>query len=495
MHAEQAVSALESGVAVFCQKPLGRTAAEAQTVIAAARRHDLLLGVDLSYRFLNPVKKVRKLCREGELGNIYALDLQFHNAYGPDKPWFYDRRQSGGVYHSLVSDWNHGNAHFLRGVVSELQARGHQVIVYEPCEGWSRQNLVAEHGEEPLRKFATAYPQLSSVTYNLESLDLDDALLQADMALVHEWNEPTLIWRIGRHRAAGGQYRLYFHDTHHRMVTDPQSMARFDLVNYDGVLAYGAALRELYQQGGRVQRAWTWHEAADTRVFHPLSSPAAAGAGDVVWIGNWGDGERTAELETFLIEPIKELSLHARVYGVRYPDTAQQTLAAAGIEYGGWQPNFEVPAVFARYRVTLHVPRRPYVTALPGIPTIRPFEALACGIPLICSPWEDTEGLFTPGRDFLVARNRREMTQLLRAVLNEPDLAEELAAHGLSTIRARHTCAHRVEQLLAIDAEVRGAGTATMPIDSAPPFPTTAGGLSRPEMVQPPYTVLEGEHL
>src|SRR5699024_762173 len=115
------------------------------------------------------------------------------------------------------------------------------------------------------------------------------------------------------------------------------------------------------------------------------------------WIGNWGDGERARELQEFLIEPARDLRLSGSVYGVRYPDEALQALAATNLVYRGWLPNVEVPRQFARHRVTLHVPRRPYVEQLPGIPTIRLFEALACGIPLICAPWEDAEGLFRPG--------------------------------------------------------------------------------------------------
>src|SRR5207248_6767087 len=103
---------------------------------------------------------------------------------------------------------------------------------------------------------------------------------------------------------------------------------------------------------------WTWHEAADTRVFRPL--PDHARDADLVWIGNWGDDERTEELREFLIEPVKALKLKARVYGVRYPQHALDELDAAGIEYGGWLPNYSVPEVFAGRRVTVHVPRRPY---------------------------------------------------------------------------------------------------------------------------------------
>jgi predicted dehydrogenase len=96
LHAEQSVRALAAGAAVFCQKPLGRNAAEVQAVVDAARAADRLLRVDLSYRFTEGMQRVREVVRSGELGRIYAVDLVFHNAYGPDKPWFYDPKLSGG---------------------------------------------------------------------------------------------------------------------------------------------------------------------------------------------------------------------------------------------------------------------------------------------------------------------------------------------------------------------------------------------------------------
>lgn len=96
LHAAQSIRALEAGAAVFCQKPLGRTAEEAGAVVAAARKADRLLAVDLSYRFTEGMRRIRALVQTGELGRIYAVDLAFHNAYGPDKPWFYDVAQAGG---------------------------------------------------------------------------------------------------------------------------------------------------------------------------------------------------------------------------------------------------------------------------------------------------------------------------------------------------------------------------------------------------------------
>ena len=96
LHAAQSIRALEAGKAVFCQKPLGRDATETQAVVAAARTADRLLGVDLSYRFTDGMTAIADLVRRGALGRVFAIDLVFHNAYGPDKPWFYDRAQSGG---------------------------------------------------------------------------------------------------------------------------------------------------------------------------------------------------------------------------------------------------------------------------------------------------------------------------------------------------------------------------------------------------------------
>jgi predicted dehydrogenase len=96
LHGAQSLAALRAGVAVFCQKPLGRTAAEVSDVVSAARQADRLLGVDLSYRRTEGMQRVRDLIRTGSLGRIYAVDLVFHNAYGPDKSWFYDRQLSGG---------------------------------------------------------------------------------------------------------------------------------------------------------------------------------------------------------------------------------------------------------------------------------------------------------------------------------------------------------------------------------------------------------------
>ncbi|MDF2095352.1 CgeB family protein [Aquibaculum arenosum] len=349
--------------------------------------------------------------------------------------------------HSLVSDWNHGNAHFQRGILRELSARGHEALALEPAEGWSRHNLLAECGPKAIQDFEHRFPELQVQTYGA-CPDLDRLLEGADVVLVHEWTDPTLIETLGRRRLEGGRFLLLFHDTHHRGVSAQQDMAALKLDGYDAVLAFGEVLGELYRQFGWGRRAFCWHEAADLRLFKPL--PAVPRKQDLVWIGNWGDGERDAELREYLLEPARDLGLSGVVHGVRYPEEARESVRIAGLDYRGWLPNADVPAVYAGHRMTLHVPRRPYVEQLPGIPTIRVFEALACGIPLLCAPWRDEECLFRPGQDFLLAEDGQEMKNQMAQLLAEPEMAKEIAAAGLETIRSRHSCAHRVDELFTI---------------------------------------------
>lgn len=358
--------------------------------------------------------------------------------------------------HSLVSDWNHGNAHFLRGILRQLITRGHRALALEPLGGWSRQNLIRHQGKAAEAAFQDTFPMLESLAYGAD-FDHEAAIEDADAVVVHEWTDPALVARIGRIRRQSRAFTLLFHDTHHRAVSSEGEIAGLDLEDYDGVLAFGETLRQRYLSSGWGRNVFTWHEAADTDLFRPM--PEVEKTGDLIWIGNWGDGERSAEIRSFLVEPVKALALKATARGVRYPDDALRALEKAGIAYEGWIANASVPSAFAANRVTLHIPRRPYVEALPGIPTIRVFEALACGIPLVSAPWPDEEGLFRPGQDFLFARDGEEMTRRLKEVLADRQMAASLVRSGLETVMQRHTCRHRVDELFSILRQLGASGT------------------------------------
>jgi spore maturation protein CgeB len=386
--------------------------------------------------------------------------------------------------HSLRSCWNHGNAHFLRGVLSELIARGDDVRVFEPEGAWSLANLVKDHGEQGLDPYRSAYPELSSRTYARPEEGAAQAW-GADLVIVHEWNDPELVAAVGRLRARGGRFSLLFHDTHHRAVSAPEEMRAYNLSAYDGVLAFGATLARVYERWGWGNRVFVWHEAADTKRFHPNPPPNGegdhakhggggvehgsapppsalradtsqhAGRSGLVWIGNWGDGERSHEIVDYLLKPARDADLPLDIYGVRYPDQAKRKLQEYGARYHGWLANAAAPEAFAKHLATVHVPRRFYTQVLPGIPTIRVFEALACGIPLVSAPWDDCENLFRVGDDFLMVRSGAEMTAALRDLKADPELRRSLARSGLETIRARHTCAHRVDVVLSISERLR----------------------------------------
>jgi spore maturation protein CgeB len=358
-------------------------------------------------------------------------------------------------YHAFTSCWNHGNAHFLRGVTRALAERGHQVTVYEPEDGWSRTNALADGGAAILEECAQLVPGVNVQSYRLQSLDLDRALEGAGAVIVHEWNDPSLVALLGRRRLMSGGFLLLFHDTHHRAVTAPQELARFALEPYDAILVFGEVLREVYLKRGWGRHVITWHEAADSALFRP--EPKAAQDTDLIWIGNWGDGERDVELNQFLIEPASRAGIRARLHGVRYPMEVQDRLRALAFDCRGWLPNHRVPGAFGEARLTIHVPRRPYAETLRGIPTIRMFEALACGIPLICAPWHDTEGIFPEG-SYLRVENGDECSAALQLLMKDRDLAAQMSATGLSAISARHTCAHRADELLAALERYNAAG-------------------------------------
>jgi spore maturation protein CgeB len=357
--------------------------------------------------------------------------------------------------HSLISDWNHGNAHFLRGLSRSLQRRGHEVVNCERWVDWSVKHLFKDHGHMPIVDAARTFADLTVAAYGATASlaeELDALTRGADLVVVHEFNPPAVVNEIGRLRARRDDFALLFHDTHHRAVSAPEQMAQFDLRSYDGVLAYGASLAAIYRKKWPNCPVWTFHEAADTSVFFPQTAPIVD---DVVWIGNWGDEERSGEIREFLIDTAAALpELRFAVHGVRYPARAARDLRRAGIDFRGWIANHRVPEAFARAKMTVHIPRGPYRHLLPGIPTIRPFEAMACGIPLLSTPWSDSEGLFRANIDYLQVTTPAELRGQVVRLAGSAEARAALRANGLATIRAAHTCDHRAVQLEEIVSEI-----------------------------------------
>lgn len=359
--------------------------------------------------------------------------------------------------HSIVSDWNHGNAHFLRGLIRSLQKLGHQVLAMEEEGNWSITNLVRDHGVEPLLEFRRRFPFVQQRNYVLNGRLhlrswLSDLLAQVDVCLVHEWNHPDLVRTIGEMAAERGVVSL-FHDTHHRALTEPHRLPELGLDAYSAVLAYGPTIADIYRSATSGPQVIVFHEGADTDLFRPLERPKVR---DVVFVGNWGDEDRNQGTWQFFIEPSRALPhLSFALFGVRYPQEVLAALREAGISWGGWLPNYLAPEVYAASKMTVHIPRKEYVEVLRGTPTIRVFEALACGVPLISAGWRDDSGLFEEGVDYLAVDTPSQMLEALRWLASDPDARRRIGSHGRATVLQRHTCLHRAAELVEIVERLR----------------------------------------
>jgi spore maturation protein CgeB len=352
-------------------------------------------------------------------------------------------------YQSVISDWNHGNAHFLRGLMRALQARGHEAVCYEQEDNWSLQNLLLG-APNAIADFEARFPDLRYERYALGGrleATLGDRLAGADVAIVHEWNEPDVIGMLGRLCRRLG-VRSLFHDTHYRVVFDRGYRERLGLELFDEIVAFSPSVAQRYADLG-FRNVQVVHEAVDITVFGLRD---VAKTDDVVFVGNYGDGDRNEELERYVFGPRRELpGLRYAVYGVRYPaEVLDRMENGLDIEFRGRAPNPEVPRIYSAAKVVLHVPRRQYVELLPGTPTIRVFEALGSGACLVSLPWPDTDRLFSAGADYAVAATPAEMRELLAWLCDDAAARERLGRHGRATVLARHTCDHRAAQILEI---------------------------------------------
>jgi len=302
-------------------------------------------------------------------------------------------------------------ARSLRGVIAELEERDHSAEVLNP-------------------------------TRPPASVDLAAVLGDADLVVVHESSPAALIERVCDHHRRHDGYRLLFHATDPSTPTDAAGIDSFD-----GILAGRETIRQGYVEAGWQERAWTWHEAADTRIFHP--QPAIEPDADVVLIGGWGDAARAAALRELLIHPARQLRLRGAIHGPTPPRPARLRLRLTGIHHCPPVADEAIPELFARHRLTVQIPSYPAA--------ISPFEALACGIPLISAPGGAADEALLPERDYLVARDRAETREAMQAVLELPEFALQLSQSGLEAIQTGHTCAHRAQELLAIDGDLSGA--------------------------------------
>jgi hypothetical protein len=211
--------------------------------------------------------------------------------------------------------------------------------------------------------------------------------------------------------------------------------------------------------GAGADRVWSGTRPPTSGLFHP---PGAGRARAKAWSGSAIGATASAARRSrpSCCARRRDAGLPLDIHGVRYPPSALGALAESRrTPIRGWLPNARAPEVFARHLATVHVPRRFYVTMLPGIPTIRVFEALACGIPLVSAPWQDSEGLFRPGRGLSGRPRRRGDDRHLRALRqDDPDCAPPRARAWRRSAPAT-AAPTGCDELLAILAQLAPAST------------------------------------
>ena len=379
----------------------------------------------------------------------------------------------------------------------ELQARGHEVArLRAAATAGAATNLLRDHGEAALGAFRDAYPgPARSRLYDLDALDLDAALDGADLVLVHEWNDPRLVARLGEHRARGGGFRLLFHDTHHRAVTD----AGGDGALRPRRLRRRARLRRRPPRPLPASAAGPRARGPGTRPPTRASSGRVAGAsrdGDLVWIGNWGDDERTRGAARVPARAgAGARPARARSTACAIPTRRVRALADAGHRLrAAGSPNYEVPA---RLRALPRDGARAAAALRRGAAR-DPDDPRRSRRSPAASRWSARRGTTRracsrPGATSSSRATAREMTAApARAARRRGAARASSAEHGRATILARHTCAHRVDELLAIVARARrprarhgsrersrsSARASSRPTGTAPP-PTTAASSAR----------------
>ena len=341
---------------------------------------------------------------------LYEADAAEHLA----SPGRQRRMKIAYFTHSLLSCWNHGNAHFLRGVLRELSAAGHEVVAFEPRRGWSLANLLRDHGEAGLGPVPRALIPNSPPSSFDDDDDLDGtAAPDATSSSCMNGTSPALVAAIGATAPAGRAVHVavprYPSSRRERSGRDPRASTSTAMT-----ACWPSAQRSPRSiAAGAGATAFSSGTRPRIRAVPPAGRRRARDG--LVWIGNWGDEERSEELE--------ELPVAARRNARAASRHLRRTLSAHGARdaerygarYRGWLAECAAPEVFARHLVTVHVPAPILCRGAAGHSDHPGVRGAGLRYSTACAPWSDAEGLFTPGEDYLMARDGDEMCVHMRA--------------------------------------------------------------------------------
>jgi spore maturation protein CgeB len=338
---------------------------------------------------------------------------------------------------SVSSSWANGHATNYRGLCRALLARGHDVLFLERDRPWY---AAARDFDAPWVRLYDSVAELAEYEEDVRAADL--VLVGSfvpDGVEVGEWALAT---------AAGGPVAFWDIDTPVTAAKlaagDEEYLSRELVGRYDLYLSFTSG--PLLDRIG-ARRPRPFHCLVDAEHYRPVGAPKQWALG---YLGTYSR-DRQEALDRLLCAPAAARPEERFVVaGSQFPDEL------------AWPPNVERfdhvapaehPRFYASQRMTLNVTRGPMAEA-GWSPSVRLFEAAACGVPVVSDPWEGLETFFRPGAEILVATGPEDVFGFLHLP------ADELAAIGRrarARVLAEHTAERRAEQLERYAAELIGA--------------------------------------
>jgi spore maturation protein CgeB len=347
--------------------------------------------------------------------------------------------------HSIVSDYNYSVAHFLRGLANELQS-SHQIEIFEKEQNESLLAAIKDFGKTAVSEFQRYYPTLKAEFYIPTVQSISEKIQGKDLVIVHSATDSITISILAELKRKYEYHLILFDDCYH-IIDHPELVQECNLFLYDLILVNSQYLLECYKSLSGIKQVNKLPYAIDMNVFQPRRNNEIQKV--AVLNLDWINDEQLEDIEEFFIKPVKDLRIEATTVGTRYTRQVKKLLTDAGIEHKPWVPSFKLPEFLSTYMTLVHIPSKNSSELRAGISSMNLLEEVACGIPVITKSWINTEGMLTPGRDYLQAADGYEMKHYILEMMNST-LKEVISDHGVRTIKAKHTCKHRSKELNVI---------------------------------------------
>ena len=348
-------------------------------------------------------------------------------------------------YPCLTQELGCGTSSFIQGISYEFIKTNHEVHIFT-----SPNEPTSKPGQKTSSFMDLLKDNLTIQTYDQTSKNLRDDLLakldSLDLVIVHESTSPQIIHWMGQLRKNHQNLRILFHDHDHKIFTEPNRILNLDLTYFDGILTSREETQQMYLNLGLTSRSWIWPEAICRDYFKPI--PVENKRGDLVHTGiHTRTDYECSVFQEHVLSPLRNLRLGIKLYGRFTPQYFSADDYRSQIYFRGLIPHQKIPLILAHAEATFFTPKTPPSRSTPTRPSMQLLEALACGVPLISTHWEDSESFFTPGKDYLVTNDKSETEELIRLLQGNSLFRSTLITHGQRTIASRFSAEQRALDL------------------------------------------------